>query len=1064
MIKQLAHWLAPPVFPEDEEKTNLFALLNVILLGPILLMLVYLVVFYLDRSLPRALLVIDLTALALTLLGLRWLHAAKATAVIATVALVGYLAITATNISLGTIRTPTASLYLFWVLMAGVVFRLRGLLLATSASSLTILGLILAESAGLLPKPDYRVGLTQWLSYTGIFAMAAGLIYYANERTRLALERAENEIAQRQRTEEQLKTNLGSLQLSEQALNQISQGVLISDARRRLVYVNDEAERLTGYSRQDLLGQSCALLQGPASDAATVLRMRQALDNWQAFTGEILNYRKDGTPFWNELSITPVFDAAGRLSQFVGVQRDISARKRREAEAVQQANALREGHDMLQSILSATTDGYLRIDDKGHLLDANARYGELSGYTREELLQTRLSDLMLVSDVAEIAERQRLIVACGNLQFESRHRRKDGSVWDVEVSAGYRREAGNQFFVFLRDISGRKRREEELRQLSEAIAQSTESIVITNPQADIEYVNDAYLKSTGYSRSELIGRNSRLLQSGKTARATYESLWQTLRQGQSWSGEFFNRRKDGSEYIEAAIISPIRGADGQIRSYVAAKRDVTQAKQIELELQQARQAADAANLAKSQFLATMSHEVRTPLNGILGMAQVLLMPRISQAERQDYARTIVASGQTLLNLLNDILDLAKIEAGRVEIDAIAMAPHEILAQTQALFGSAARAKGLRIESSWLGPRAHYRGDPHRLAQMLSNLVSNALKFTARGSIRVEAREIARTAGRATLEFSVSDSGIGIAPDKLGLLFQSFSQVDSSSARQFGGTGLGLSIVRTLAHLMGGAAGVESDLGRGSRFWFRVAAEPVAQTSGEASEPLAHDAVGAQTATLHPGRVLLVEDNVIHRRLLEVLLGSLGMEVLAASNGQQGLDAIVQGESAPVILMDLHMPLLDGYEATRRIRQWEQQNSQRRRVILALTADAYEDAQQRCLAAGVDDVLTKPVSFDQLKAMLARWQPDSAAPVPQPPYTAIDVARVLAQMGELEPLLENLDFDAIARFRALEEGLAGTELAAQLAPAAHALQTYQFDVVLQVLRQIMNNPDWQGETA
>ena len=929
MIQTLKRWLSPPVFPGDEEQTGQLALINVALLGPIALMLVFLLVLYFDPSLPRTLLVVDLIALGLSLQGLRWLHAGKIGLAVAGLSLIGYLATTAANISLGTIRTPMASLYLFWLLMAGAVFRLKGLLLSAIISSLTVLALILAENAGRLPKPNYSVGLTQWLTYSSIFAMGAGLIYYANPRTRIALKRAETEIAQ-----------------------------------RRLADVE-----------------------------------------------------------------------------------------------------LRESHDILQSILAATTDGYLQIDDQGRLLDVNARYCELSGYAREELLQMTLPELMLVTDKDEIAERQRLIVAVGHLQFESCHRRKDGSLWDVEVSVAYRREAGNQFFVFLRDISGRKRREEELRQLSEAIAQSTESIVITNLKAEIEYVNDAYVKNTGYSRTELLGRNSRLLQSGKTPRATYDALWQTLLQGLSWSGEFYNRRKDGSEFIEAVIISPIRGADGRVRNYVAAKRDITQAKQIQVELQQAQQAAEAANLAKSQFLATMSHEVRTPLNGILGMAQVLTMPEVGQAERQDYARTILSSGQTLLKLLNDILDLAKIEAGKIEFEVIEMAPAEILAQTQALFGAAASARGLQIEWAWRGPKARYRGDPHRLTQMLSNLVSNALKFSTQGSIRLEAREIANVERGAMLEFSVSDSGIGIAPDKLDLLFQSFSQVDSSSSRQFGGTGLGLSIVRALAHLMGGDAGVESALGQGSRFWFRVAVEPLAQASGAVSAlpDAAADTALAPIAALSAGRVLLVEDNASHGRLIELLLGSLGVVVRAASDGQQGLDAIVQGESAPVVLMDLHMPLLDGYEATRRIRQWEQQQGQRRRVIIALTADAYADDRQRCLDAGMDDVLTKPFSFERLKAVFAQWLPVSAAPVPLPQsaYTAIDVARVLSLLREIEPLLEDLDFDAIARFRELHAALVGTELAAQLAPAADALQAYQFDVASKVLRQIMNNPDWQG---
>ncbi len=603
--------------------------------------------------------------------------------------------------------------------------------------------------------------------------------------------------------------------------------------------------------------------------------------------------------------------------------------------------------------------------------------------------------------------------------------------------------------------SERKHREHEIRQLSEAVQQTTESIVITNLKGDIEYVNPAYLYNTGYSRDELLGKNSRLLQSGRTPRSTYESLWKALGQGLSWKGEFYNRRKDGSEFIEAVSISPIRQTDGSIINYVAAKRDITQTRRMEKELLRAKDSAEAANVAKSQFLTTMSHEVRTPMNSILGMAQLLMLEGGSDSDRISYARTILNSGQTLLRLLNDVLDLAKIESGKVELESIEISPVQIMARAQELFSQSAQAKGLQIVTGWRGPVASYLGDPHRLTQMLSNLVGNALKFTHQGSIRIDACEVSSHAKIATLEFSVTDTGIGIANEKIDTLFQNFTQVDASTTRQYGGTGLGLSIVRTLAQLMGGEVGLTSDAGKGSRFWFRVPAERLAVYTPSPEKPLTTQSLAHVVRTPHSARVLLVEDNLDHQRLSEVVLGRLGLNVATAENGQQALDAIAQGETAQIVLMDLHMPLLDGYTAARQIRQWEQDHGQARRTIVALTANAFEDDRLRCLDAGMDDVITKPVSFDKLQATLARWLPEFVEP--QGNVKLLDTAHVRALLQELYPLLENNQVDALARFKDLQDAVADTPLALPIAQAGAALQGFQFDVALAQLQGLVLPP-------
>lgn len=404
-------------------------------------------------------------------------------------------------------------------------------------------------------------------------------------------------------------------------------------------------------------------------------------------------------------------------------------------------------------------------------------------------------------------------------------------------------------------------------------------------------------------------------------------------------------------------------------------------RKLERKLELATQEAQAANKAKSRFLATMSHEIRTPMNGVLGMAQLMMMPNLPEAERLDYARTIFHSGQTLLTLLNDILDLSKVEAGRLDLESKVFDPVKLLHDIRLLFAESAANKGLSLTDVWIGHSQPYLGDAHRLRQMLSNLVSNAIKFTARGEVRIEARALAGQDDTTQVEFSVLDTGIGISKEQQGLLFQPFSQTDSSTTRQFGGTGLGLSIVRSLARLMGGDAGVESTPGKGSRFWFCIRLKPVvADTAGRhVQQPhSAQDATGMVPDKLQlGGKVLVIEDNVVNQTVIRALLGSLGLQCIVEENGQKGVDALMRAEAAnrpDLILMDLQMPVLDGFGATARIRQWEKENDLARLPIIALTADAFAEDEQHCIHVGMDDFLAKPIHRDTLATTLQRWLP------------------------------------------------------------------------------------------
>lgn len=409
-------------------------------------------------------------------------------------------------------------------------------------------------------------------------------------------------------------------------------------------------------------------------------------------------------------------------------------------------------------------------------------------------------------------------------------------------------------------------------------------------------------------------------------------------------------------------------------NYESFKEKERQRKRSEEEALRAKEAAEAANLTKSQFLATMSHELRTPMNGILGMAQLLMMPRLTEDERHEFAKTILSSGQILLSLLDDILDLSKVESGKIALAYTACNPRHILDETAALFATATHSKGLKIEVNWRGLEGQrYWADSTRLRQMLSNLISNAIKFTAHGFVHVEGVEIERTGNEALLEFAVTDSGIGIPPHKQSLLFKPFSQADSSTTREYGGTGLGLSIVRSLAQLMGGDVFVESKAGKGSRFWFRIRADIVRE--GEESRYIERGtAFGRNTAPSAglAGLVLVVEDNLVNRTVAEACVRKFGMQVESVENGQKAVDAITGGMRPDLVLMDVQMPVMDGFKATERIRQWEKETHQPRLPIIALTAGAFEEDRQHCISSGMDDFLTKPFNVDNLASILAKW--------------------------------------------------------------------------------------------
>jgi PAS domain S-box-containing protein len=654
------------------------------------------------------------------------------------------------------------------------------------------------------------------------------------------------------------------------------------------------------------------------------------------------------------------------------------------------SNAAMQAEAKLNKVLEYGADAVFVTNSGGRYVYVNNQACKLLGYTRDELVGLSIPDITPPEDAENSASALKQLLSSGRVKTELILQGKDGSHVPVEIN-GVQLPDGS-LYGSCRDITERRASEqarhaaeESVRQLSLAVEQSPESIFITDLDARIQYANEAFYRTTGYSRDETIGQNPRILQSGRTPGENYKALWAALSQGQVWKGELLNRRKDGGEFVQFAIIAPLRQPDGRITHYVSVQEDITERKSQEselesyrlhleelvetrtAELQEAKRLAEAANLAKSTFLANMSHEIRTPMNGVLGMAH--LLRRTGVNERQaDYLDKIEASGEHLLSIINDILDLAKIEAGKAQLVEQDFILSELVQGAVNIVESKMKAKGLQFISDVAAAPQALHGDRTRLLQALVNYLGNAVKFTEAGSITLACHQIEGSKSDCVLRFEIRDTGSGMSPEQQARIFEAFEQVDNTATRTHSGTGLGLAITRRIAQMMGGDVGVDSAIGKGSTFWLTVRLA-IGQSAIDAADAAHRESDEAVLKRKYRGtRILLVEDEPINREVASTLCADVGIEVHTAVNGAEAV-RLAESLDYALIFMDVQMPVMDGLAATRAIRQMEGRTTT---PILAMTANAFSEDRERCIASGMDDFIAKPIEPEDLFKGLLKW--------------------------------------------------------------------------------------------
>ncbi|MFO7585923.1 MAG: PAS domain S-box protein [Anaerolineales bacterium] len=803
------------------------------------------------------------------------------------------------------------------------------------------------------------------------------------------------DVSERKRAEADLRR---SEEKYKSILEDIKEGYYQVDMQGNFVEVNDAFSNAVLFSRSVLLGNSFRQLADTHNGRRLLLLFNKVYKTGETIVQEDFEFtRNDGSKLFGAVSASLVRDENGNPIGYRGLVRDVTSRKLAE-------DALRASEEKYRTILEDIREGYYEMDLAGDFKEVNPIILEIVEMPYDEVIGKNFASF------TEPESARQLFIIYHQL-FRDRQPRKNivysittpsGARKTLEASASVNENEKGKVIGFrgiVRDITEKQAREAQIRKLSQAVENSPTIVTITDRTGAIEYVNPKFEQVTGYVAAEVLGDNPRFLKAGDMSETTYYEMWETINGGKEWRGEFHNRKKNGDTFWVSSSISALLNDENEITHFIAVQEDITERKAYESELAKARDAAESANQAKSSFLANMSHELRTPLNAIIGYSEILLEDAEDEG-RDDMApdlQKIRAAGKHLLTLINDILDLSKIEAGKMDLFIEQVDLVALVDEVRGMILPLVEKNGNRFDVKIDPDLQSMQTDQTKVRQALFNLLSNASKFTSRGVVSLDVEKVRESGdtGAGWAMFRVRDTGIGMNEEQIQKLFQPFTQADASTTRKYGGTGLGLTITQRFCQLMGGRITVESEPGVGSQFtiWLPL----------EAREPELEEIPKPVPVEQSAGTVLVIDDDAHAREMMARHLAREGYVVHLATGGREGLE-MARSLKPDLITLDVLMPGMDGWDVLTELKA----DAELANIPVAIVSMI--ENRNLGFSLGATDYLMKPVDRRKVARMVAPYRKNQGETrvlvIDDEPNIREQLQRVLSKEGYAVDTAEN----------------------------------------------------------